>query len=392
DELSRLLSRAADLGNTGGGPREWLRDLLGSLGAHRAAGRPSAQSVNLITCHSSKGLEWPVVIPVGLWREMSIKAPSGMRIVSEVPGSARVVFDNDGVGAAASESIKRARLRIDARLLYVTLTRSRTALVVPWSAESPEENSFAEIWGLDPSQLAALPPPSGEPPAPALGVPACLDAPRTSPREPAKPAPPLPRRTLPHELAKAPDAARSALHEASTEAPMPLRDGLDPLEFGVWWHETLEFVPWDGDEAALAAHAGASLSRAAQLGFEARGREEWDRLLASEAWRLLRQPRWTRLSEAGVFAPLPPGQWIDGVIDLVLHDPSASEVWIVDWKTNRRRGQEADPDLAARLAAEYESQLRAYGACACGFFGGATLRLWVYSTVAGLLAPVGSPG
>jgi ATP-dependent exoDNAse (exonuclease V) beta subunit len=391
DELSRLLSRAAELGGTGGGPREWLRDLTGSVGSYRAAGRPSRESVNLITCHSSKGLEWPVVIPLGLWREMKIKAPAGIRLISETPGAARVVFDNDGVGTETNESIKRARLRIDARLLYVTLTRSRAALVVPWSSERPEENSFAGLWGLDPTQLDPLPGVTGAAMAAAEELPAHA-AGKIEASGAATPAPPLPRRTLPHELAKAPDAARSALHEASTEAPVPLRDGADPLEFGIWWHETLEFIPWDGDEAALAAHGRSSLTKAAQLGFEARGLEEWNRLLASEAWRLLRDPRWTRLSEVGVFAPLPPGQWIDGVIDLILHDPGASEVWIVDWKTNRRKGIEADPELAARLAGDYESQLRAYGACASGFFGGSRMSLWVYSTVAGLLAPVAFPG
>jgi len=67
----------------------------------------------------------------------------------------------------------------------------------------------------------------------------------------------------------------------------------------------------------------------------------------------------------------------------VLHDPAAREVWIVDWKTNRRLGGEGDPALLARLSAEYAGQLGAYGTCAGDFFPGCTVRKWVYSTVAG---------
>jgi ATP-dependent exoDNAse (exonuclease V) beta subunit len=88
---------------------------------------------------------------------------------------------------------------------------------------------------------------------------------------------------------------------------------------------------------------------------------------------------------------LPPDQWIDGVIDLVLHDPGAREVWIVDWKTNRRLTGEGDEALLGRLAAEYERQLLAYGTCASGFFSGFRMQLWVYSTVAGRLGAVSGP-
>jgi ATP-dependent exoDNAse (exonuclease V) beta subunit len=84
--------------------------------------------------------------------------------------------------------------------------------------------------------------------------------------------------------------------------------------------------------------------------------------------------------------------WIDGVIDLVLRDPVAGELWIVDWKTNRRNPAEDDQALLARLSAEYNRQLAAYGACASGFFPGSAVSLWVYSTVAGSWIRVGSAG
>ena len=172
-----------------------------------------------------------------------------------------------------------------------------------------------------------------------------------------------------------------------------MRDGPDPLEYGVWWHETLEFMPWDGDAAAIGCprKATSPLRAASGKGFQERAAQEWGRLLASEPWRLMRDPRWRALAEVGIFAPFRADGWIDGVMDLVLHDPGAAEVWIVDWKTNRRQAREDDAALLARLSSEYAGQLSAYGECAAGFFPGCAVRKWVYSSVAGLWSAIESP-
>jgi ATP-dependent exoDNAse (exonuclease V) beta subunit len=393
DELARLQARAAELGLEGGGPRAWLKDLLGSVGDFRAAGRPAGDAINLLTSHSAKGLEWPVVIPVGLWRCIADRDPHGLRLVSAGEGGASVVLDNEGIAPDTRLSIKHARLRENVRLLYVTLTRAKTALVIPWAGNAAEKESFAWLWDVDPLSMDAMP----------LVMPDLPGLPHATPPDavpeaggdeggPAgSPAPPFPRRILPHQLAGAPDLARAARHESALEAPAPAKDAPDPLEYGIWWHETLEFMPWGGGEDAVQTHGLSSLQKAQELGFEARGREEWERLLASEPWRLIRDPRWSRLAEVGVFAPLPPDGWIDGVIDLVLHDAAARELWIVDWKTNRRLPGESDAALLARLAADYERQLTAYGTSASGSFPGCAPRLWVYSTVAGLWTGVGPP-
>ena len=395
DELERLLARAAELGASGGGPREWLRDLVGSLEEFRAAGRPAPDAVNLITSHSAKGLEWPVVIPVGLWRALRWREPGGLRVIPGRGGPPRLVLDNDGVGADTRLSGERERLRESVRLLYVTLTRALSAVVVPWSAGTiPEKNSLADLWGFDPGGLEPLPAAS-PPPAPAgaaasfAGMNGFSSSWAHLPQSARAPA--FPSRILPHQLARAPDFARAALHESALDGALPAKDGADPLDYGIWWHETLEFLPWTGDGAAVAAHGAASLARAEQLGFGQRAGEEWDRLLASGPWGLIRSPRWTRLAEVGVFAPLGTEGWIDGVIDLVLRDTNANELWIVDWKTNRRTAREDDRALLARLCADYEGQLSAYGACASGFFPGSAVSLWVYSTVAGDWISSGSP-
>jgi ATP-dependent exoDNAse (exonuclease V) beta subunit len=385
EELERLLAAAAELGIGGGGPRSWFRALLDSHNEDRAWGRPAPDSINLITSHSAKGLEWPVVIPVGLWREIGSHDPRGLRLVRERGGAFRVVLDNDGISSAMRESAERELLREHVRLLYVTLTRAQRALVVPWPGDlGPEDRSFGALWALDPVELDPLP----EPRTPAEVEATREPAPRTAPirrglgETPAR-MPDLPRRILPHALAGSQDLARAALHESALDQVFPAKDAPDPLEYGVWWHKTLEFLPWTSDEAEVRAHGALSMAEADNRGFGERGRGEWERLLASEPWKLMRDARWTRLAEVGVFAPLATDSWIDGVIDLVLRDPAADELWIVDWKTNRRNPSEDDSALLARLSSEYARQLAAYGACASGFFQGSAVSLWVYSTVAG---------
>ena len=393
DELSRLLARAEELGSGGAGPRAWLLDLLESADGYRAAGRPARDAINLITSHSAKGLEWPVVIPVGLWRRIGFREPSGLRVVPGRGGAPQVVFDNDGLGADARESREREHQRELVRLLYVTLTRCRSALVVPWPVNTaPAEGSFAALWELEPGQLDPLP----RPVPGALGKEAAAGAARPAAQAAPAPAagasaPALPRRVLPHELAAVPDRARAARHEAAEGEPMPVKEGLDPLEYGIWWHEALEAMPWEAGAGAVEAHGEAMMAKAAEMGFGARARQEWGRLLESEPWRLMRDPRWTRLAEVGILAPLGADAWIDGVMDLVLHDPNSREAWIVDWKTNRRDGAEDDAALLRRLAAEYAGQLSAYGQGASGFFAGCRVRLWIYATVAGVWTEVHGP-
>ena len=333
-----------------------------------------------------------MVIPVGLWRSIGSREPVGLRMVAGRDGLPRVVFDNEGVAADTRESLERERLRELVRLLYVTLTRPLGTLVIPWSAEPFEDKSFAYLWGLEMALLDAIPPALAPVPAPKPAATVTVSEGPAVPTAPAASSRPFPRRILPHELAVIPDLVRAVRHEVSADEPLPARSDVDPLEYGVWWHETLERMPWRGDQASVDALGSASRAKAAELGFGARASEEWDRLLGSQAWSLMREPRWTRLAEAGIFSPFGEDGWIDGVIDLVLHDPSASQLWIVDWKTNRRREGESDDALLARLCDEYARQLRAYGSCAAGFFPGCNLSLWVYSTVAGKWSDVSVRG
>ncbi len=384
-ELDRLLAAAAEAGLEGLGPRGWLDALLRGLDDGRAAGKPSANAINLLTSHSAKGLEWPVVIALGMWRGIGQAPDRGLKLVRGATGP-RVFFDAASLPDDTRTARERERMRELTRLLYVTLTRARHTLIVPWAegfgGRQTQRPSFAELWGAG---LADLP--TGELELQTAEVPRARSSPvfsdRESPIEIRKSLPALPARLLPHQLAHAPDVVREARHESGELSPLPAMFGDDAIDYGLWWHETMEFLPWTKDDAAVQAHGEAALAVAKTKGFQERGADEWRRLRAGDAWATLRDPRWTRLAELGIFAPVRADAWIDGVIDLVLHDPRRNELWIVDWKTNRRRAGEGDDALLARLVAEYAPQLRAYGACAGGLFPGASVRLLVFSSAAG---------
>lgn len=398
-DLDRLRAEAAELGLEGGGPRTWREGLLARLEEGRPAGKPSADAINLLTSHSAKGLEWPVVIVLGLWRPISKAPERGMRLVAG-PGVARtpqVYFDGASLPEETRVARERERVRELARLLYVTLTRPRRGLILPWiegfGGRRGGAGSFADLWKAPLADWPALPEgPLG------VEVPARIELPAEPAVEARAPSVgkagrgTIAQRILPHQLQhRAADGVRGARHESEPEAfPLVLAD--DAIDYGLWWHETLEFIPWSARPDDLAAYGERALEVAAVAGFRARAEGEWRRLLGSKSWQALRDPRWTRCAELAVLAPWGEAGWIDGVIDLVLHDPVANEVWVVDWKTNRQRPGEPDHDLLRRLVETYEAQLEAYGRALAGFFPGARLKCLVYSSAVGDWSAVGQPG
>lgn len=378
-ELERLLARAAELGAEGAGPRTWRRELLAQLESGRPAGKPSEDAINLLTAHSAKGLEWPVVIPLGFWREIGKRTETGMRLLPDEAGGFRVFFDGASLSAPIREARERERQRELVRLLYVTLTRARRVLILP-RGEPASEGSFLDLWGADLADLPLVGQAKGE------TAPMVSSKPVTA-LEPAPALPPgivFPRRILPHQLAQKPDLVRAAKHESAVEdAVVDVRE--DPIEYGVWWHEAVEFVPWTGSPAEREEHLASVLHAAANLGFVERAAKEMALLQASSLWAELTSGKWQVFAELSVLAPLGSAEWVDGVIDLVAQRHSTGELLVVDWKTNQRRRGEEDQALLARLAAEYRPQLQAYASCLGRFFPGRDIRWGVYSTVAGLL-------
>ncbi len=126
-------------------------------GKSRAAeGRPDAQeeAVSLFTVHASKGLEWPVVVPINTMTAIKSAEPT---VVDRDAGLLfmPVVGVKPSGYAAALEAEKAELDRERTRLWYVAATRARELLVLPRPDISGPGNSWARLIDLD---LGALKP------------------------------------------------------------------------------------------------------------------------------------------------------------------------------------------------------------------------------------------
>ncbi len=383
-ELARLRAEARAAAAEGVPVRDWAARLVAGRDAARAETRGEADAITVQTCHSAKGLEWPAVLVPGLWREIQFDTGRGLQVLRDAAGAPVVYLQSGDIPADTKTSRERERRRELVRLLYVALTRPRQTLLLPWGEEMPPpgDQSFAALWGHD---LNALPAFAGEtqpvavPPPPAP-TPRIILTPPTADAFAGLPT--APRRILPHQLAEhaAEDGIRAARHETGDEAPAPPRPGEDPIAYGLWWHETVEFIPWLAPESEIDAYVAGRFAAADALGAGERARREWSLFRSGPAWRELRHPRWRRLAELSVLAPLDQDRWMDGVMDLVLHDAEGAEAWVLDWKTNRRRTDEPNEAFLARLAAEYAPQLHAYGRSLAAMFPTCRVRRLVYAT------------
>ena len=125
-------------------------------GDSQAEGRPDAEAdaVSIITIHSAKGLEWPIVIPInsttGLWSDMSF-------LYRRCDDSVHFkVFDfpspnYDSVVQAEQSEVTRERVR----LWYVALTRARDLLLLPRQTERIPSD-WLSLVTLDVNGLPAL--------------------------------------------------------------------------------------------------------------------------------------------------------------------------------------------------------------------------------------------
>jgi ATP-dependent exoDNAse (exonuclease V) beta subunit len=391
EELVRLQAEATQLGLEGAGPRQWFGKLLAGIDQERPSGKPDREAINLLSSHSAKGLEWAVVIPVGFWRTIGEMPQHGLYLISDGrnEGQTRLYFDQASLPTETSEARVRERVRELVRLLYVTLTRASRRLVLPWNKGfggikrgSP---SFAELWGAE-GLLDGLPQISANARQSQAERLERHPEPKITPKTTATGRQAsLPQRLLPHQLAQKPDLSRGLRHETSLDQAVPVKvpAGEEAIEYGIWWHETMENMPWQGTDRAVVAHCEDRLAIAAGQGMALRARKELVCLQKSMAWRELREKRWTLITELAVFSPVDATAWVDGVMDLVVCDLVKKELWILDWKTNQRKEGETDRALLMRLASEYAPQLSAYGRSMRKLFTDHALRLLVYSSVLG---------
>lgn len=113
-------------------------------------GRPDAQeeAVSLVTMHASKGLEWPIVVPIN-----TMTAGNDVRDPI-IDGNTKTIFlPILGVAPAGYEEAKAAevaeRERERLRLWYVAATRARELLVLPKLDVQPARSSWNALMDFD---------------------------------------------------------------------------------------------------------------------------------------------------------------------------------------------------------------------------------------------------
>ncbi len=134
---------------------------------------PASDSVQLLTIHKSKGLEFPLVFMVN----MGGQSRGATRFMADRGRGYYYIKLGDLTGAGVEEAEKREALRLEAeqiRLFYVAATRARDYLVLPrfykkgsrgfWSHLERVEEESADLWSgtlsLQASMADHAPPPA----------------------------------------------------------------------------------------------------------------------------------------------------------------------------------------------------------------------------------------
>jgi ATP-dependent exoDNAse (exonuclease V) beta subunit len=330
--------------------------------AQRAVdGRPDAasHSINLITMHSAKGLEWPVVIPVNTFSRPDGSTDSAYDSESNLIHLP--VFGDKSADCIQAFALEKGEATFEReRLWYVATTRARDLLLMPRLAGGADKSAWCSVITFDLDDL----PPHGLPPSEEELRPDeitpngqsedqwVLEAAAISAARPK-----LSRRT-PHLAEEGdPSAEQHVFEMQEVISAQQVRGG---LKRGLVLHKLLEEAltgEIDVTEQALASRGGELVAQLAHLQDPDPEPLEMARcvirtLLLEEVAAVRDQlvPEWN--VAASHVIPDGSEELILGVADAVVPNEFGPPVLVVDWKS--------DVEPSARKTMRYSGQLAEY--------------------------------
>lgn len=333
--------------------REWSAAQCDRLQTTVEIPEEPGNRIQLLTSMKSKGLEWPVIIPLGLPRAISENTRTFPRVE---PGRDGVVIHlHSATVDEESEDRRKRRLHEKwQREFYVTLTRAKSLLILPdstgiYKASSTSFFALSKWQELGATDFLSPPGPLAPASDAKRPAPIVIHQPPTSQvrKRAAGRSALIPRHVLPHELGHNVEIALPPGEPATTTGG---------VEYGTWWHETMERYPWQQDETARAGYLQKAAANASSAVFGERAARELG-LVAAFCDELV-QHGTNFLTEMPFSHPCSELEWMEGVIDLIV--VSDDGLWIVDWKTDRRIVGEDEADFRSRLKQTHSPQLEAY--------------------------------
>ncbi len=396
--------------------RAWVRSRVEALELPVPPQPGTQNAVQFLTCLKAKGLEWPVVIPLGLGRQIRERTRT-YPVLEREDGRPQIHFSNATVDPERKAAHADRCADEFQRMLYVTLTRAKRLLITPdgrglYDGKGPNFLGLARWDELDVNGLFAPPPTVGEAPAAVTGTDGggksrLFRENKRRLKRAAEMSRKIPRRILPsglvHQKKKASgggailpggeDDRLLAAEDANlldTDGDEPLA-GIGGIDYGNWWHSVLQHYPWSAPDAgARERYLEEQRARIADaVDWAERADVELSRLFTGQAHAQFLAHGEVFLPEMPFAYPRDAEEWIEGIMDLVVVTRER-DLWIVDWKTDRQRAaDENETVFLRRLAEKYGPQLEAYAEVFARGFGRPVGQLLLYSTVLGKTVTVG---